>query len=181
MVPSPWIVDSSGPEQTEALGAQLAALLEPGDVVLLKGDLGTGKTTFVRGAARALGISDPISSPTFSIGHRYAGERSAGAPVAVAHVDLYRVPDPSAEEPELLGEYLDGAHIGFVEWPPEGMPELTAARVLVTLSHLGADRRRIELDDRRNPEDRRQASSPGIAARSVAHAAAVERRAAPDR
>jgi tRNA threonylcarbamoyladenosine biosynthesis protein TsaE len=149
VVASPKILDTTGAEQTEALGAQLAAQLEPGDVVLLRGDLGTGKTTYVRGAARALGVSGPVSSPTFSIGHRYAGQRPDGTPVLVSHVDLYRVADPLDEEPELLGEYLDGAHIAFVEWPSEGMPELGGARMTVTFSHLGEDRRRIELDDRR--------------------------------
>jgi tRNA threonylcarbamoyladenosine biosynthesis protein TsaE len=148
-VVSPKILDTTGAEQTEALGAQLAAQLQPGDVVLLRGDLGTCKTTFVRGAARALGVSGPISSPTFSIGHRYIGERPDGARVLVSHVDLYRIVDPLGEEPELLGEYLDGVHIAFVEWPSEGVPELGGARMTITLSHLGEDRRRIELDDRR--------------------------------
>jgi tRNA threonylcarbamoyladenosine biosynthesis protein TsaE len=146
MVISPRTLDTSGAGQTEALGAQLAAMLGPGDIVLLRGDLGTGKTTFVRGAARALGICEAVCSPTFSIGHRYAGRRADGTPVDVSHVDLYRIASPFAEEPELLGEYLDGTHIAFVEWPAEGMPELDAARFTVTLSHLGEDRRRIELE-----------------------------------
>ena len=64
-------VVTASPEETEALGARLARLLRPGDVVALSGELGTGKTTFVRGAARALGVTQPVSSPTFTIGHRY--------------------------------------------------------------------------------------------------------------
>src|SRR5436305_13498177 len=91
---------SSGPGETEALGAELARRLRPGEVVLVEGDLGAGKTTFVRGACRALGVSVPVRSPTFSIGHRYPGS------VPVAHVDLFRIADLHDEDPDLLGDYL---------------------------------------------------------------------------
>ncbi len=90
-------IETAGPKETEAAGAALAARLHDGDLVLVRGELGAGKTTFVRGAARALGVSDPVTSPTFSIGHRYAGDR-----VAVSHIDLYRVGGLDDEEPELL-------------------------------------------------------------------------------
>ena len=70
------IVDTSDPAETESLGAELAAACADGDVVLVRGELGAGKTTLVRGAARALGVDRPVTSPSFSIGHRYrAGER----------------------------------------------------------------------------------------------------------
>jgi tRNA threonylcarbamoyladenosine biosynthesis protein TsaE len=128
--------------QTEALGAELAAVLSPGDVVLVRGELGAGKTTFVRGAARALGVSDPVTSPTFSIGHRYAG-----SDVTVSHLDLYRLRDLANEEPDLLADYLGDGRISFVEWPQHGSAELVDARVIATLSHLGGDCRRIELLD----------------------------------
>ena len=78
-------VTSASVEETEALGARLARRLRPGDVVTVSGELGTGKTTFVRGAARALGVVEPVASPTFTIGHRY----DASPPVA--HLDLYRI------------------------------------------------------------------------------------------
>src|SRR5918992_1667785 len=74
-----------GPGETEAAGAALARRLRPGDVVLVSGELGTGKTTFVRGACRALGVEGPVTSPTFTIGHVLAGR------LEVAHVDLYRL------------------------------------------------------------------------------------------
>src|SRR5579871_6010382 len=88
---------SSGPEETEEIGARLARRLRPGDVVLLSGELGSGKTTLVRGAARALGITEPVTSPTFNIGQRYP----ATAPVTfVSHVDLYRLTSLRDEDPD---------------------------------------------------------------------------------
>src|SRR5438270_483131 len=91
---------SESPEDTEALAAELAAEWAPGDVVLVEGDLGAGKTTFVRGACRALGVTAVVSSPTFTIGQRYA------APIPISHLDLYRVSDLGEEDPDLLGDYL---------------------------------------------------------------------------
>lgn len=137
------ILETSEPEQTEALGAELAATLAPGDLVLVRGGLGAGKTTFVRGAARALGVSDPVTSPTFSIGHRYAGNG-----VTVSHLDLYRLKDLAQEEPDLLADYIGPGRIAFVEWPVEDSVELADARAVVTLSHRGGDLRRVELLDR---------------------------------
>jgi tRNA threonylcarbamoyladenosine biosynthesis protein TsaE len=134
------IVQSADPSATEALGAELAAELSAGDVVLVHGELGAGKTTFVRGAARALGVSAPVTSPTFSIGHRYRG-----TDITVTHLDLYRLQGLHAEDPELLDDYLGPEHIAFVEWPEAGSNELAHARMRVTLAHAGGDRRRIEI------------------------------------
>lgn len=135
------IVDTADPAETEAFGAELAQSLKDGDVVLVRGELGAGKTTLVRGAARALGVSDPITSPSFSIGHRYrAGER-----LTVSHLDLYRLGGLEHEDPDLLADYLGEGRIAFVEWPPDAERELAGARVLVSLSHRGADSRRIEV------------------------------------
>ena len=134
------IVETSDRRQTEALGAELAAALKPGDVVLVKGELGAGKTTFVRGAAEALGVSHPVTSPTFSIGHRYEG-----SDVTVSHLDLYRLPGLSGEEPDLLADYVGEGRIAFVEWPQDEDGELSGVRVRVSLAHRGADRRRIEV------------------------------------
>jgi tRNA threonylcarbamoyladenosine biosynthesis protein TsaE len=135
-------VETSGAAETESLGAELAALLEDGDLVLVCGELGSGKTTLVRGAARALGVSDPITSPTFSIGHRYTG-----GGVTVSHLDLYRLAGLDQEDPELLADYLGAGRIAFVEWPEDAHAELAGARMRVTLSHGGGDRRRIEVDE----------------------------------
>jgi tRNA threonylcarbamoyladenosine biosynthesis protein TsaE len=133
---------TSSAAETEALGARLAGRLHAGDVVAVSGELGAGKTTFVRGAARALGVSSPVSSPTFTIGHRYA------APVPVAHLDLYRLSGIEAEEWGDLEPYFDGS-IAFVEWPEHGASWLPAPRVAVTLSHVDEAHRhiRIESDD----------------------------------
>jgi tRNA threonylcarbamoyladenosine biosynthesis protein TsaE len=136
------IVETSDFRQTEALGAELAAALKAGDVVLVRGELGSGKTTLVRGAARALGVSDPVTSPTFAVGHRYRG-----AGVTVSHLDLYRLEGLHAEEPHLLDDYLGPGRIAFVEWPQETSSELRDACLLVTLTHLGGDDRRVEVCD----------------------------------
>jgi tRNA threonylcarbamoyladenosine biosynthesis protein TsaE len=134
------IVETSDSRQTEALGAELAAALKSGDIVLVQGELGAGKTTLVRGAARALGVSGPVTSPTFAIGHRYAGSE-----VTVSHLDLYRLAGLQGEEPELLDDYFGPGRIAFVEWPEARSPELRDACLLVTLTHQGANGRRIEV------------------------------------
>jgi tRNA threonylcarbamoyladenosine biosynthesis protein TsaE len=139
---------SEGPEATEALGARIAAALVPGDVVLVRGELGSGKTTLVRGACRALGVEGPVVSPTFTIGRRYRG---AWGPVS--HLDLYRLDGLEAEEAGLLDDYLDADSIAFIEWP-EQAPEIelaAGARIArrVTLRHAGGDRREVELGEPR--------------------------------
>jgi tRNA threonylcarbamoyladenosine biosynthesis protein TsaE len=135
-------VETDGPGETESIGGELARTLRDGDVVLVRGELGAGKTTLVRGAARALGVTDPVTSPTFSIGHRYPG-----AGVTVSHLDLYRLAGLEQEEPELLADYLGPGRIAFVEWPQEQAVELAGARLRVTLSHRGGDRRRVEVEE----------------------------------
>jgi tRNA threonylcarbamoyladenosine biosynthesis protein TsaE len=135
------VVETNDPSETEALGAELAADLRDGDVVLVQGELGSGKTTFVRGAARALGVTGPITSPTFSIGHRYRATSTT-----ISHLDLYRLAGGlAAEDPALLEDYLGPGRIAFVEWPAMDSAELSGARLRVTLTHSGADRRRIEV------------------------------------
>jgi tRNA threonylcarbamoyladenosine biosynthesis protein TsaE len=139
-------VQTSGADETEALGAELATALRPGDLVLVRGELGAGKTTLVRGAARALGVIDPVTSPTYSVGHRY---RADG--VTIAHLDLYRLADLEQEEPDLLADYMGPDQIAFVEWPPSGAAELRGARMVVTIEHAGEDERRVEM---REPAER---------------------------
>src|SRR5215208_7630957 len=105
------VKQSNGPEETEAAGAELAERLGPGDVVLVSGELGSGKTTFVRGACRALGVEGPVTSPTFTVGHVLAGSPE------VAHLDLYRLESLAAEDPALLDDYLTPGRVAFIEWP----------------------------------------------------------------
>jgi tRNA threonylcarbamoyladenosine biosynthesis protein TsaE len=133
--------ETGSPEETEAIGAELARGLFPGDVVLVAGELGSGKTTFVRGAARALGVTDTVTSPTFTIGHVYGG-----GPVEVAHIDLFRLHSLSGEDPALLDDYLTPERVGFVEWPEIAAPELRRPAARVRIEHLGGDRRAIELE-----------------------------------
>jgi tRNA threonylcarbamoyladenosine biosynthesis protein TsaE len=118
--------------------------LQVGDVVAVSGELGAGKTTFVRGAAHALGVTQPISSPTFTIGHRY------DASLPVAHLDLYRLDGLDPEEWGDLEPYFDGT-VAFVEWPEHGGDRLPAARVVVTLSHVDETRRRITISRADDP------------------------------
>jgi tRNA threonylcarbamoyladenosine biosynthesis protein TsaE len=120
------------------VGAALAATLAPGDVVLLEGELGAGKTTFVRGAARALGFDGPVTSPTFTIGRRYEGGR-----LPISHLDLHRLSGLADEDPALLDDYLTPDAIAFVEWPEIAEPQLERIAARVLLEHAGGDRRRI--------------------------------------
>jgi tRNA threonylcarbamoyladenosine biosynthesis protein TsaE len=132
-------LESSSPEQTEAVAARLASRLVPGDVVSIAGELGAGKTTFVRGACRALGVTQPVTSPTFTIGHRYRGR------VDVSHLDLYRFAGVSDAEWGDLEPYFDRA-VAFVEWPEAGEGVLPAPRAVVRLRHLTPSRRLIEIE-----------------------------------
>jgi tRNA threonylcarbamoyladenosine biosynthesis protein TsaE len=132
-------VESGSARETEALAGRLARQLEPGDVVLVSGELGAGKTTFVRGACRALGVAGKVASPTFTIGHRYQGEPD------VSHLDLYRF---RALEPAEWGDlepYFDDA-IVFVEWPEAGLQSLPLEKARVRLEHVAPERRRIHVD-----------------------------------
>jgi tRNA threonylcarbamoyladenosine biosynthesis protein TsaE len=130
---------SASMAETEALGAALARELEAGDVVTVSGELGSGKTTFVRGACRALGVTVPVTSPTFTIGHRYPAE-----PADVSHLDLYRFQGFSAAEWGDLEPYFQDA-ICFVEWPEAAAGALPPARAEVRLSHMDPARRLITL------------------------------------
>src|SRR3954451_9831001 len=115
---------SASPGQTEEIAGILAQVLLPGDVVTVSGELGAGKTTFVRGACRALGVTDHVTSPTFTIAPR------SHARLPVSHLDLYRFQGVSAAEWGDLEPYFEDA-IAFVEWPEAGAGVLPPARVAV--------------------------------------------------
>jgi tRNA threonylcarbamoyladenosine biosynthesis protein TsaE len=129
--------ESSSSAETEALGARVASALRAGDVVTVAGELGSGKTTFVRGACRALGVLDPVTSPTFTVGHRYRA--TAGD---VSHLDLYRFAGVSDAEWGDLEPYFEETVV-FVEWPEAGAGVLPRPRVAVRLEHAGGDRRAV--------------------------------------
>jgi tRNA threonylcarbamoyladenosine biosynthesis protein TsaE len=132
--------ETSSAQETEAVGAEVAARLAPGDVVLVSGEMGSGKTTFVRGACRALGVTGPVTSPTFTIGQVLQGR------IEVAHLDLYRLGSLAGEDPALLDDYLTPDRVGFVEWPAVAERDIGRVTARVRLEHAGGDRRRIEVD-----------------------------------
>jgi tRNA threonylcarbamoyladenosine biosynthesis protein TsaE len=133
--------DSASPHETERIGARLAERLRVGDVVTVSGELGSGKTTFIRGACHALGVDGPVTSPTFTIGHRYSADPD------VSHLDLYRFASVSAAEWGALEPYFDDA-ICFVEWPEAAGSTLPPVRAAVTLRHTEDGHRAISVEDR---------------------------------
>ena len=135
-------IETDSAAGTEAAGGDLAGRLAPGDVVAVQGELGSGKTTFVRGACRALGVVEPVTSPTFAIGQVYEGGSGSG-PVEIAHLDLHRVASLGSEDPALLADYLTPERIAFVERPEVAMPVLGAPAAAVRIAHAGGDRRLI--------------------------------------
>ncbi len=135
-------LETASAAATEAVAARLARHLDAGDVVLVSGELGAGKTTFVRGACRALGVTGRVTSPTFTIGHRYTGARGD-----VSHLDLYRFRGLAAAEWGDLEPYFDDAVV-FVEWPEAGADALPEARARVRLDHVSPETRRLRVDAR---------------------------------
>ena len=129
-------LESSSPEETERIAARLAQRLAVGDVVTIAGELGTGKTTFVRGACRALGVAGPVTSPTYTIGNRYRGR------IDVSHLDLYRFEGMSDAEWGDLERYFSDAVV-FVEWPEAAAGFLPPARARCRLRHHGPEHRLI--------------------------------------
>ena len=133
-------IETDSAAATEQAAAELARRLSPGDAVLVSGELGSGKTTFVRGACRALGVEGPVTSPTFTIGQVLAGSPE------VAHLDLYRLESLAGEDPALLDDYLTPERIGFVEWPGIAEPAIGRVAARVTLEHRGGDRRVVTIE-----------------------------------
>jgi tRNA threonylcarbamoyladenosine biosynthesis protein TsaE len=131
---------SGSSAETEAIGARLAADLERGDVVLVSGELGSGKTTLIRGACRALGVEEPITSPTFTIGQRYWGR------LPISHLDLFRLQTLEGEDPGLIDDYLTADSVAFVEWPAVAEPGIERIALRVRLEHAGGDNRTITID-----------------------------------
>jgi tRNA threonylcarbamoyladenosine biosynthesis protein TsaE len=141
----PSSTETASPAETEAIAAELAVGLEAGDIVLVSGDLGAGKTTFVRGACRALGVTGAVTSPSFTIARRYDGS------VPISHLDLYRLGDLGDEDPALLADELGADRVAFVEWPEVGAPvglDPERVRARVRLEHRGGDRRGVFIESR---------------------------------
>ncbi len=128
--------ETSAPEETEAAGEELGRRLRKGDLVLLKGELGAGKTTFVRGMARGAGSSAAVASPTFQLVRIYPGR------LQLAHVDLYRI-EHSTDLADVGIDELADAGAVVVEWGDRiEVPDAA----LIEIEHLGGDRRRIRTE-----------------------------------
>ena len=139
---------STTPAETESAAAALAALLSPGDIVALYGDLGAGKTAFVRGLAGGLGINAEVSSPTFALVHDYgAGENGA----SLVHFDMYRVAGWDDLDTTGFYDYIDRRAILAVEWAENIEAALPADVWRVTLTRLDDTRRRIEIATAKKP------------------------------
>jgi tRNA threonylcarbamoyladenosine biosynthesis protein TsaE len=131
--------------QTRRLGRRLGELLRPGDVVLLEGEFGAGKTVLSQGLGRGLGVSDYITSPSFTLINEYTAAAARGG-FRVYHIDLYRL-DSAAEALDLgLLDYLGGEGVCLVEWAERVRPLLPPAYLLIRLVVAGATRRRLRLE-----------------------------------
>ena len=132
-------VISHSVEQTRRLGARLAEYLEPGDVVLLSGNLGAGKTVFAQGLAAGLGVDEPVTSPTFTLIHEYSGR------LPLYHVDLYRI-GGEAEAGDLgLEDYLYGDGVTVIEWAERAGHLVPHNRLTVTLRPVAETKRAVRL------------------------------------
>lgn len=130
---------SKSKEETQKLGAFIAKEFLPGDVVLLKGDLGAGKTTLTGGVAKALDIKDDVISPTFNIMKCYFKGK-----LPLYHIDAYRLENQNIELG--LDEYIEGDGVCFIEWPQYIEPLLPDETLSITLKNIGGDNRSITLE-----------------------------------
>lgn len=137
-------VISHSPDQSRGIGFHLGRLVRPGDLILLSGRIGSGKTTLVQGLAAGLQIEGYVQSPTFTLAVEHAGRTPEGTTVTLFHIDLYRLEDSGDLATFGLDEYLDAPDgITVVEWP-ERLPLLAAENyLLVELEHIADTKRRI--------------------------------------
>lgn len=154
-------------ERLEELGRTLASALRSGDVVLLYGPLGAGKTAFVRAVARALDVTDPVRSPSFTIANIYSGR------FTVQHLDLYRLDEIGDDDALALEEYVDADAVTLVEWPQAGLGRLGEAQFTVNMDHQSLAERKIRIEVRDAEVEarwRRAAAEVAAAGGSVAGA-----------
>lgn len=136
------VYDVGSPEEMQRLGERIAAGLVIGDVLMLHGDLGAGKTTLTQGIAAGLGVREPVQSPTFTLVREHRGRE-----LTLYHLDLYRLVDP--DELESLGYevYLDPPDgVSVIEWPERAGDWLPESFTVVRIDHLGGDRRRVTIE-----------------------------------
>ena len=133
-----WRANSASSKNTELLAANLARNFLGGEVIELVGDLGSGKTTFVRGLAKGLGSMDHVSSPTFKISNEYSGKK-----IKILHFDFYRLDEPGLMNDELAEVIGDPLVVVIVEWADVIRGVLPANRLTITLLHKSETSRRI--------------------------------------
>jgi tRNA threonylcarbamoyladenosine biosynthesis protein TsaE len=133
------VVISRGPAETRRLGARLGRLLEPGDVLLLQGELGSGKTMLAQGIGQGLAVREPVKSSSFVLLNEYHGR------LTLYHADLYRLEDP-AEVAELALEEIAAPGALAVEWPERAWQELPPEHLLVRIEEEGSSGRRLTLE-----------------------------------
>jgi len=140
------VIETRSPEESRSLGARLGALLRSGDVVLLNGDLGAGKTTLTQGIASGLGVQDYVQSPTFTIVQEHDGRSRSGDQITLYHLDLYRLTDESDLESIGFDQYLEPMDgVSVIEWPERAAGWLPDRYVLVDLTIGGPDSRLLEI------------------------------------
>ncbi|MPZ13362.1 MAG: tRNA (adenosine(37)-N6)-threonylcarbamoyltransferase complex ATPase subunit type 1 TsaE [Chloroflexi bacterium] len=133
-------VETHGEEETRQLGAHLSAAVRAGDVLLLLGHFGAGKTTLVQGIARGLGVDQPVTSPSFVIASEYQGR------IPLYHIDLYRVEQMDEVTLEAIAEYFGGDGLCVVEWPGSVPDELAHGAVRLELAIMGEEDRGLTLE-----------------------------------
>jgi tRNA threonylcarbamoyladenosine biosynthesis protein TsaE len=134
---------SHSPAQTLRLGARLGNLVQVGDIICLEGDLGTGKTCLTQGIGRGMGISQPITSPTFTLVAEY---EAASTHLVLYHIDLYRLAAPVEEALAFgLDDYLLGGGVSVIEWAERVQGALPTERLWIALHHLDASKRSITM------------------------------------
>jgi tRNA threonylcarbamoyladenosine biosynthesis protein TsaE len=135
----PSHITTASPEETQALGRRLSAFLAPGDVVCFRGNLGAGKTCLIQGICKALGVNEPVVSPSFTLVNEYSGR------VNVAHLDFYRLHGGSEVEQLGFDDLLDGSRIVLIEWPERAESFLPGDRLDITMVWKDEFQRDIEL------------------------------------
>lgn len=136
---APLEIVTRSPQETQALGEALGVAAQPGDLFLLSGPLGAGKTCLVQGIARGLGVREPVRSPTFVLATHHPGR------LTLFHIDLYRLDNPLEVEDLGLDDYLEGAGLCVVEWAEKALGVFPKEHLLVEMEHLGPEERRIRL------------------------------------
>ena len=134
-------------DETRECGRELAACLEPGDVVLLQGDLGAGKTTFVQGVCHGLGVKQWANSPTFTLVNQYSGR------IPIHHCDFYRLEEPEELYTLALDEIVYGDGVALIEWPEVAMDWVPDTAIHVTIRRTGATERELTVKGLRNEEE----------------------------